>query len=184
MSSTCRYPPEEMLEFYATISTPWNERNVLSVAKERSVRKLVQADAQGLFVAVKGSRFITTSTLKDCREPSLFSWTTLPAERKTGPLLWQLPPVSLSRRSPGEFCVLLSTLPRSMNLRHTFEFRDTSCSAGGAACPRGIQFRLLHRPWPGHPFVEAVTSILSTCVYTEDGFSMARTTRSGAEGME
>jgi len=79
--------------------------------------------------ALKGSRSIThIKRLKDCREPvSLFLNHASPLKEKFGALLWQLPPkFRFQKERLEEFCVLLSTLPRSKRLRHAFEFRDES----------------------------------------------------------
>ena len=79
--------------------------------------------------AVKGSRFIThIKRLKDCREPvSLFFDHASPLKEKLGVVLWQLPPrFEFRKERLEEFCVLLSTLPRSNPYRHAFEFRDES----------------------------------------------------------
>ncbi len=79
--------------------------------------------------AVKGSRFIThIKRLKDCREPlALLLDHALPLKEKLGVMLWQLPPRFRFREERlEEFCVLLSTLPRSKRFRHAFEFRDES----------------------------------------------------------
>ncbi|NWF93181.1 MAG: DUF72 domain-containing protein [Syntrophaceae bacterium] len=79
--------------------------------------------------AVKGSRFIThVKRLKDCREPlSLLLDHASALKEKLGAVLWQLPPrFKFQKERLEEFCVLLSTLPRSKVLRHAFEFRDES----------------------------------------------------------
>jgi uncharacterized protein YecE (DUF72 family) len=66
--------------------------------------------------------------LKDCREPlSLLLDHASPLKEKMGAVLWQLPPrFPFEEEKLEEFCVLLSTLPRSKSLRHAFEFRDES----------------------------------------------------------
>jgi uncharacterized protein YecE (DUF72 family) len=79
--------------------------------------------------AVKGSRFIThIKRLKDCREPlSLLLDNASSLKEKLGVVLWQLPPrFKFQKERLEEFCVLLSTLPRSKHHRHAFEFRDES----------------------------------------------------------
>jgi uncharacterized protein YecE (DUF72 family) len=79
--------------------------------------------------AVKGSRYIThIRRLKDCREPlSLLFDHASPLKEKLGVMLWQLPPrFKFKNDRLEEFCVLLSTLPRSKLHRHVFEFRDES----------------------------------------------------------
>jgi len=46
-------------------------------------------------------------------------------KEKLAIILWQLPPrFRFQKERLEEFCVLLSTLPRSKGLRHAFEFRD------------------------------------------------------------
>jgi uncharacterized protein YecE (DUF72 family) len=79
--------------------------------------------------AVKGSRLIThIKRLKDCREPlSLLLDHASPLKEKLGAMLWQLPPrFKFQKERLEEFCVLLSTLPRSKRIRHAFELRDES----------------------------------------------------------
>ncbi len=75
-------------------------------------------------------------------------------------MLWQLPPrFRFQKERLEEFCVLLSTLPRSKSLRHAFEFRDESW-----LCREAIQileefnFALCIAHGSGLPYVEAVTS--------------------------
>jgi len=75
-------------------------------------------------------------------------------------MLWQLPPrFKFQKERLEEFGVLLSTLPRSKNLRHTFEFRDESW-----LCPEAFQileefrFAFCIAHGSGLPLVEAVTS--------------------------
>jgi uncharacterized protein YecE (DUF72 family) len=99
--------------------------------------------------------------LKDCREPlSLLLDHASPLKEKLGVMLWQLPPrFKFHKERLEEFCVLLSTLPRSKRLRHTFEFRDESWFCQEA-------FRLLEEfkfgfciaHGAGLPLVEMVTS--------------------------
>lgn len=79
--------------------------------------------------AMKGSRFIThVKHLKDCRKPlSLLFDHASALKEKLGVVLWQLPPrFKFQKERLEEFCVLLSTLPRSKHHRHAFEFRDDS----------------------------------------------------------
>ena len=79
--------------------------------------------------AIKGSRYIThTKRLKECREPlALFFENASVLKEKLGVVLWQLPPrFKFQKERLEEFCVLLSTLPRSKAVRHAFEFRDDS----------------------------------------------------------
>ncbi|MBM4341160.1 MAG: DUF72 domain-containing protein [Deltaproteobacteria bacterium] len=84
---------------------------------------------KGFSFAIKGSRFIThIKRLKDCREPlSLLLDHASPLKEKMGAVLWQLPPqFQFEKERLEQFCILLSTLPRSKVLRHAFEFRDES----------------------------------------------------------
>lgn len=117
---------------------------------------------KGFLFGVKGNRFIThVKRLKDCREPlSLLLDHASPLKGKMGVLLWQLPPrFRFQKDRLEEFCVLLSTLPRSKRLRHAFEFRDESWLCQEA-------FRILEEfnfasciaHGSGLPYVEAVTS--------------------------
>jgi len=84
---------------------------------------------KGFVFVIKGSRFIThIKRLKDCREPlSLLFDHASPLKEKLGGILWQLPPrFKFEKERLERFGVLLSTLPRSKDLRHAFEFRDES----------------------------------------------------------
>jgi len=112
--------------------------------------------------AVKGSRLIThMKRLRDCREPlSLLLDHASPLKKKLGVVLWQLPPrFKFQKERLEEFCVLLSTLPRSEILCHAFEFRDESW-----LCPDA--FRILEEfnyafciaSGSGLPTMEVVTS--------------------------
>jgi uncharacterized protein YecE (DUF72 family) len=111
---------------------------------------------------LKGSRFIThLKRLKECREPlSLLIDRASPLKEKLGAVLWQLPPrFRFQKDRLEEFCVLLSTLPRSKSLRHAFEFRDESWF-----CREALQlleefdFALCIAHGSGLPYFEAVTS--------------------------
>ncbi|OGP91664.1 MAG: hypothetical protein A2156_15295 [Deltaproteobacteria bacterium RBG_16_48_10] len=111
---------------------------------------------------LKGSRFIThIKRLKECREPlSLLMEHASPLKEKLGAVLWQLPPrFRFQKERLEEFCVLLSTLPRSKSLRHAFEFRDESWF-----CREAIQileefkFALCVAHGSGLPYLETVTS--------------------------
>jgi uncharacterized protein YecE (DUF72 family) len=123
-------PQKKWLEFY----TGFFNTVELNVSFYRLPAKEVFASwhkrtPKGFLFAVKGSRYIThIKRLKDCREPlSLLLEHASPLREKLGALLWQLPPrFRFQKERLEEFCVLLSTLPRSMRLRHTFEFRDES----------------------------------------------------------
>ncbi len=116
----------------------------------------------GFAFAVKGSRFIThMKRLKDCREPlSLLLENASPLKEKLGVLLWQLPPrFKYQRERLEEFCILLSTLPRSKRLRHAFEFRDESWFCQEAfRILEEFHFALCIAHGSGLPFTEKVTS--------------------------
>lgn len=123
-------PQRKWLEYYAEFFNTVE----LNVSFYRLPTKDVFASwykrtPKGFSFSVKGSRYIThIKRLKDCREPlSLLFDHASPLKEKLGALLWQLPPKFRFQRERLEgFCVLLSTLPRSKRLRHTFEFRDES----------------------------------------------------------
>lgn len=112
--------------------------------------------------SVKGSRFIThIKRLKDCREPlSSFLDHASPLKEKLGVVLWQLPPqFTFQKKRLEEFCVLLSTLPRSKPLRHAFEFRDESwfCQEAFRVLEE-FNFAFCMAHGSGLPFMETVTS--------------------------
>ena len=117
---------------------------------------------KGFLFGVKGSRFIThVKRLKDCREPlSLLLDHASPLKGKMGVLLWQLPPrFRFQKDRLEEFCVLLSTLPRSKRLRHAFEFRDESWLCQDAfRILEEFNFAFCIAHGSGLPYVEAVTS--------------------------
>jgi len=123
-------PQRKWLEFY----TGHFDTVELNVSFYRLPKKEVfegwyKRTPEFFFFAIKGSRFIThIKRLKDCREPlSLLFDHASPLKEKLGVVLWQLPPrFRFQKERLEEFCVLLSTLPRSKNLRHAFEFRDES----------------------------------------------------------
>jgi uncharacterized protein YecE (DUF72 family) len=113
---------------------------------------------------LKGSRYIThMKQLKECREPlSLLLEHASRLKEKLGVVLWQLPPrFGFSKERLEEFCVLLSTLPRSKSIPHAFEFRDESWF-----CKEAVQileefkFALCIADGSGLPYVETVTSEL------------------------
>jgi len=123
-------PQKKWLEFY----TEYFDTVELNVSFYRLPKKEVfeswyKRTPKKFLFAVKGSRFIThIKRLQDCREPlSLLLTNASPLKEKLGALLWQLPPRFKFRKERlEEFCVLLSTLPRSKLHRHAFEFRDES----------------------------------------------------------
>jgi uncharacterized protein YecE (DUF72 family) len=112
--------------------------------------------------AVKGSRFIThTKRLKECREPvSLFFDHASLLKEKLGVVLWQLPPrFKFEKERLEEFCVLLSTLPRSKKIRHAFEFRDETWLCNEAfRTLEEFNFAFCIAHGSGHPFTDRVTS--------------------------
>ena len=123
-------PQKKWLEFYAEYldSVELNVSFYRLPGKEVFESWYKRTPKQFSF-AVKGSRFIThIKRLKDCREPlSLLLDHVSPLKEKLGALLWQLPPrFRFQKERLEEFCVLLSTLPRSKRIRHAFEFRDES----------------------------------------------------------
>ena len=112
--------------------------------------------------AVKGSRFIThIRRLKDCREPlSLLFDHASSLKEKLGVMLWQLPPrFKFKVERLEEFCVLLSTLPRSKLHRHVFEFRDESWFCNEAfRILEEFRFAFCIAHGSGLPFAERITS--------------------------
>jgi uncharacterized protein YecE (DUF72 family) len=116
----------------------------------------------GFSFAVKGSRFIThIKRLKDCREPlSLLLDHASPLREKLGVVLWQLPPrFRFQKERLEEFCILLSTLPRSKRLRHAFEFRDESWFCQEAfRILEEFHFAFCIAHGSGLPFTERITS--------------------------
>ena len=111
---------------------------------------------------VKGSRFIThLKRLRECRGPlSLLLEHASPLKEKLGTFLWQLPPrFRFEKERLEEFCVLLSTLPRSKSLRHAFEFRDESWFCREAfQTLEEFNFAFCIAHGSGLPYLEAVTS--------------------------
>jgi hypothetical protein len=123
-------PQRKWLEFYSDFFDSV-ELNVsfYRLPKKEVFKSWYKRTPSHFSFAVKGSRFIThMKRLKDCREPlTLLLDHAAPLKEKLGVLLWQLPPrFTFQRERLEEFCVLLSTLPRSKGLRHAFEFRDDS----------------------------------------------------------
>lgn len=121
-----------------------------------------QRTPEGFFFAMKGSRFIThMKRLRDCREPlEILLDRASPLREKLGVILWQLPPrFRFQKERLEEFCVLLSTLPRSRILRHAFEFRDESwfCEEAFRTLEE-FDFSFCIAQGAGLPSVERVTS--------------------------
>jgi len=156
-------PQRKWLEFY----TEYFDTVELNVSFYRLPQKEVfegwyKRTPKGFSFAVKGSRFIThIRRLKDCREPlSLLLDHASPLKEKLGVVLWQLPPrFKFQKKRFDEFCVLLSTLPRSKPLRHAFEFRDASwfCQEAFRVLEE-FHFAFCIAHGSGLPFTETVTS--------------------------
>jgi len=158
-----KLPQRKWLEFYAEHF----DTVELNVSFYRLPRKEVfegwyQRTPNHFLFAVKGSRFIThIKRLKDCREPlTLLLDHAAPLKSKLGVLLWQLPPRFKFRKERlEEFCVLLSTLPRSKGLRHAFEFRDETWFCREAfRILEEFNFAFCIAHGSGLPFMETVTS--------------------------
>jgi len=75
-------------------------------------------------------------------------------------MLWQLPPrFKFKIERLEEFCVLLSTLPRSKLHRHVFEFRDESWFCNEAfRILEEFHFAFCIAHGSGLPFAERITS--------------------------
>jgi len=156
-------PQRKWLEFYAQ----YFDTVELNVSFYRLPRKEVfegwyKRTPRRFSFAVKGSRFIThIKRLKDCREPlSLLLEHASPLKEKLGVVLWQLPPrFKFQKKKLEEFCILLSTLPRSKRLRHAFEFRDESWFCQEAfRILEDFNFAFCIAHGSGLPFMERVTS--------------------------
>jgi uncharacterized protein YecE (DUF72 family) len=123
---------------------------------------IVSLKKRPFLFAVKGSRFIThIRRLKDCREPlSLLFDHASSLKEKLGVMLWQLPPrFKFKIERLEEFCVLLSTLPRSKLHRHVFEFRDESWFCNEAfRILEEFRFAFCIAHGSGLPFAERITS--------------------------
>jgi uncharacterized protein YecE (DUF72 family) len=156
-------PQRKWLEFYAK----YFDTVELNVSFYRLLKKEVfegwyKRTPREFSFSVKGSRFIThIKRLKDCREPlSHLLENASPLKEKLGMVLWQLPPrFKFDKKRFEEFCVLLSTLPRSKLLRHSFEFRDESwfCQEAFRVLEE-FKFTFCIAHGSGLPFMEAVTS--------------------------
>ena len=154
------YPSElsqrKWLEFYAGhFDTVELNVSFYRLPKKEVFESWYKRTPEGFLFSVKGNRYIThVKRLKDCREPvTLLLDHASPLKEKMGILLWQLPPrFKFKKERLEEFCVLLSTLPRSKRLRHAFEFRDQTWLCREAfRDPGGIQFCLLCGPWVRTP---------------------------------
>ena len=75
-------------------------------------------------------------------------------------ILWQLPPrFNFQKERLKEFCVLLSTLPRSKRLRYAFEFRDESWFCQDVFhLLEDFHFAFCIAHGSGLPFTEKITS--------------------------
>ena len=123
-------PQKKWLEFYAEyFNTVELNVSFYRLPQKEVFQGWYKRTPKQFVFAVKGSRFIThIKRLKDCREPlSLLMDHASPLKEKLGVVLWQLPPqFEFQKERLEEFCVLLSTLPRSKGHRHVFEFRNKS----------------------------------------------------------
>src|SRR4030042_824334 len=132
------YPPDlpqrRWLEFYAEhLDSVELNVSFYRLPKKETFEGWYHRTPQGFFFAVKGSRYIThIKRLKECREPlSLFLDHAGSLKEKLGMILWQLPPrFRFQKERLEEFCVLLSTLPRSKGLRHAFGFMEAKFYMG------------------------------------------------------
>ncbi len=167
-------PQKRWLEFYAE----YFDTVELNVSFYRLPKKEVfegwyKRTPKQFSFAVKGSRFIThIKQLKDCREPlSLLLDHASPLKEKLGVLLWQLPPrLRFQNKRLEEFCVLLSTLPRSKGLRHAFEFRNESwfCDETFRILEE-YKFACCIAHGSGLPFMETLTRSITLSPASEDG---------------
>ncbi len=156
-------PQRKWLEFYAEhFDTVELNVSFYRLPKKEVFEGWYKRAPKDFLFAVKGSRFIThIKRLKDCREPlSLLLDHAAPLKEKMGVLLWQLPPRFIFQKERlEEFCVLLSTLPRSKSLRHAFEFRDETWLCREAfRILEEFNFAFCIADGSGLPFVETVTS--------------------------
>ena len=156
-------PQRKWLEFYAEhFDTVELNVSFYRLPSKEAFQNWYKRTPNRFSFGLKGSRFIThIKRLKECREPlSLLLEHASPLKEKLGVVLWQLPPrFRFQKERLEEFCVLLSTLPRSKLIRHAFEFRDESWF-----CREAIQileefnFALCIAHGSGLPYMETVTS--------------------------
>jgi uncharacterized protein YecE (DUF72 family) len=156
-------PQKKWLEFYAEhFNTVELNVSFYRLPKKEVFQGWYKRTPKKFVFAVKGSRFIThVRRLKDCREPlSLFFYHASPLKEKLGAVLWQLPPrFKFQKERLEEFCVLVSTLPRSKLHRHAFEFRDESWFCNEAfAILEDFHFALCMAHGSGLPSIERTTS--------------------------
>jgi uncharacterized protein YecE (DUF72 family) len=156
-------PQKKWLEYYTQFfNTVELNVSFYRLPKKEAFEGWHKRTPKHFLFAVKGSRFIThIKRLKDCREPlSLFLDHASPLKEKLGMVLWQLPPrFKFQRERLVEFCVLLSTLPRSKFHRHAFEFRDESwfCNEVFQILDE-FRFAFCIAHGSGLPFLERITS--------------------------
>jgi uncharacterized protein YecE (DUF72 family) len=156
-------PQKKWLEFYAQhFDTVELNVSFYRLPTKEAFEGWYKRAPKGFLFTVKGSRFIThMKRLKDCREPlTLLLDHAAPLKEKMGVLLWQLPPrFKFQKERLEEFCVLLSTLPRSKSLRHAFEFRDETWLCREAFhILEEFNFAFCIAHGSALPFVESVTS--------------------------
>ena len=156
-------PQRKWLEFYAEhFETVELNVSFYRLPGKKVFESWYKRTPKGFSFAVKGSRFIThIKRLKDCREPlSLLLDYSSALKEKLGVVLWQIPPrFHFQRDRLEEFCVLLSTLPRSKYLRHAFEFRDESWLCNDAfRILEEFNFGFCIAHGSGLPFMEKVTT--------------------------
>jgi uncharacterized protein YecE (DUF72 family) len=156
-------PQKKWLEFYAEyFNTVELNVSFYRLPKKEVFQGWYKRTPKRFVFALKGSRFIThIKRLKDCREPvSLFFDHASPLKEKLGAVLWQLPPrFKFQKERLEEFCVLLSTLPRSKLHRHAFEFRDESWFCNEAfGILEDFRFAFCMAHGSGLPFIEKITS--------------------------
>ncbi len=156
-------PQRKWLEFYVDyFDTVELNVSFYRLPKKEVFESWYKRTPKHFLFAVKGSRFIThIKRLKDCREPvSLLFDHAAPLKEKLGIVLWQLPPrFKFQKDRLEEFCVLLSTLPRSKPLHHAFEFRDPSWLCQEAFhILEEFHFAFCMAHGSGLPFLETVTA--------------------------
>ncbi len=156
-------PQRKWLEFYADhFDTVELNVSFYRLPQKKAFEGWYKRTPKKFHFAVKGSRFIThIKRLRDCREPlSLLLDHACALKEKLGVLLWQLPPrFKFDIKRLEEFCVLLSTLPRSRVHRHAFEFRDESwiCQEAFRTLEEfNFAFCIAHGS--GLPFMERITA--------------------------
>ncbi len=156
-------PQRKWLEFYAKhFDTVELNVSFYRLPKKEVFQSWHKRTAKDFLFAVKGNRYIShVKRLKECREPlSLLLENAASLKEKLGVLLWQLPPrFKFNKERLEEFCVLLSTLPRSKRLRHAFEFRDQSWLTREAFhILKEFNFAFVLAHGSGLPAMETITS--------------------------